>query len=281
MTALNLGRQDSDSPQQRLLRGVHETFASTLAASLSAFLQSEIGASLDAIAFVSAADFQRALSTPACIVNLQLDPRPEHAILSLDCSTVFILLELLLGGRPAAGSPETRALTEIEWALLEEVVRVLVTSLGESWKAYHAVEFKVLSLESDPALLAVPDPTLQLVQLAFTLQVSEQIGSFQIGVPRAFFETTLNPAESLAFEPAVEDLQRNLALLAEANVELELVLDGPTMEFKELSSLSVGQVMRLDYPLQKPLRAMVNGATSIPCQIVSVGRKRAFQVQQP
>ena len=59
-----------------------------------------------------------------------------------------------------------------------------------------------------------------------------------------------------------------------------MILDGPTMVFKEIANLAPGYVVQLDYPLQKPLRAVVNGTVSIPCQIVSAGRKRAFQVDE-
>jgi flagellar motor switch protein FliM len=279
MNPLNL-RQDSGSPQQRLLRGVHETFARTLSASLSAFLQCEIEAGLETTSLLSAADFQSTLQVPACIISFQLDPLPEPAFLSFDCPAVFGLLELLLGGKLGSGATEARNLTELEWTLLEEVVRVLVGALGESWKMFHAIEFKVQSLESDPERLPMSDPALQLVKLTFSLRLGEQSGGFQIAVPQTFFETAAAPAEKLADEPAAEDLQRNLALLGEAKVDLEVLLEGPTMEFKDLAGLNAGQVVRFDYPLQKPLRALVNGATPLACQIVSVGRKRAFQVEE-
>ncbi len=279
MNALSLGRQDGDSPQQRMLRGVHETFSRELEAALSAFLQAEVGAGLETIACVSASDLFPALKAPACLIVFQLDPLPDRAILSLDCATVFSLLELLLGGQSGSEPVETRNLTEIEWALLEEVVRVLVGSLGEAWKTVDAVEFKVQTLESDPELLPVHDPALLMVRLAFTLQLGEQQGRFQIAVPQTFFEIAVEPVEPVAVGPVADDVRRNIALLEEAKVELEVMLEGSTMAFNELARLTTGQVVRFDYPLQKPLQARVNGAVSIPCQIVSVGRKRAFQVE--
>jgi flagellar motor switch protein FliM len=280
MTNLDLGRQNSDSPQHRLLRSVHEVFARELSIALSAFLESEIGVRLESVKLASSSDFRQTLKAPSCLINLQLDPRPESAVLSLDCATVFSLLELLLGGKTGSGLAETRGLTEIEWSLLEEVVRVVVASLGESWKTFHAVEFRVQSLESDPEFLPASDPGLRLVQLGFALQLGEQAGSFQIGVPQAFFEPAAGPIENTSIEPAAEDVQRNFALLADAKVELEVMLNGTTIKFQELADLSAGQVVRFDYPLQKPLRALVNGEISIACQIVSAGSKRAFQVEE-
>jgi flagellar motor switch protein FliM len=279
MDPISLGQQTSDDPQHRLLSGVHENFAQALSASLSAFLQCEIGVSLETASFVSAADFQRTLPAPSSLISFQLVPLAERAILALDCATVFSFLELLLGGSLDSAPAQQRKLTEIEWTLLEEVVRVIVAALGEAWKTFHAVEFKVLALENDPQLLPVPDPARPLVQLSFALALGEQTGGFQVAVPQTFFKVAPGEEETPAAQRGAESAQRNLELLGEAMVDLEVILDGPAMELRELAALQTGQVVLFDYPLQKPLRAMVNETVPIACQIVSAGRKRAFQVE--
>jgi len=272
---LLLVRNDSDSPQNRVIRSVHETFARNLAGALSTFLQAEIGVALDSVSFTTAGDYRRTVEAPGCFVSFRLDPRPEQMILAFDPVSVFGLLELLLGGSGSTRA-EARVLTEIEWGLLEEVVRILVRSLGESWKAFHSVEFHVLKLESDPDLLPFPDAVLPMVQLAFALRFNELEGSFQIAVPRTLFEQE----RSNEGQPAAGDAENNLKLLGEAVVEVEVLLDGPTMVFQELANVHPGKVIGFDYPLKKPVRAVVNGSVSIPCVIVSAGGKRAFQVEE-
>jgi flagellar motor switch protein FliM len=191
-----MGRPDTADPQFRILQGVHETFAGSLATSLATFLQSEILASLREICFVTAADFQSALPAPSCLIALRLHPRQERTILYFPSPTVFALLDLLLGGRGGPGPTPERGLTEIEWSLLEEVVRVIVRCLGEAWQCFHAVEFEVESLGSDPSLLPSPDPTRSVVRIGFDLQLGGQAASFDIVVPRIFFETT-GPGQEL------------------------------------------------------------------------------------
>lgn len=267
----------SESPQARVLRAVHQEFATRVSAELSALLQAEIGISLDAVEFTFAGEFKRQLEAPQCLVTFELTPRPEWAVLAFDNRGVFGLLELLLGGTAGAGS-ENRALTEIEWSLLEEVVRTLVAPLGEAWKAFHAVEFKVKGLESDAGRLPVPEGALPTVRLRFEMRMGEQRGGFEIAAPQTFFDANA-PVEIAVVETPAADAQRNFALLQEAEVDVEVVLDGPTMMFEALRALRTGQVVQFDFPLDRPLRAVVNGAASMPCHIVSNGRKRAFQVE--
>jgi len=266
-----------ESPQQRLLSEVHEGFAASMASSLSAFLQAEMTASLEGISFSSAGEFKNSLTAPACLISFELEPLGQWAVLSLDNAAVFGLLELLLGGKSGMGEVEARTLTEIEWSLLEEVVRVMVASLGETWKSFHPVEFKVQSLESDPGRLAAPNAALRLARLKFRLDFGGQTGGFEVAAPQTFFDVAKPEAPEI--EAPIEHLERNFALLGDAEVNVEVILDGPTMMFDDLAKLSAGQVVQFNYALERPLRAVVNGVVSFPCLIVSAGRKRAFQVE--
>jgi flagellar motor switch protein FliM len=254
-----------------------------LETSISAFLQSEIHVRLGETSVVTLAEFRKTLPSPTCFIALRLHPRPETMVLHFECPTIFSLLELLLGGKGGSPPAAPRELTEIEWSLLEEVVRVVVRPLGEAWRPFHETEFAVENLGSDPSLLACPDPTRPMVRIEFTLQLGEQTGRFEIAVPQAFFEkASPEPrAEAAVIAPPQADVERNLALLENAAVELEVRLQGPTLEFKELMELKAGQVLTFDYSLRKPLEGSVNGVVPIQGFIVSSGRKRAFQIEEP
>ena len=281
LRALDLGQQDA-SPQFRVLRSVHETFAKSLSNVLSTFLQSEIQANLAAINTTTAGDFQKNLPNPSCLIKLRLHPEQERMILYLESSTVLTLLDLLLGG---SGQPllETRELTEIEWSLLEEISRVMMRCLGESWQAIKAVEFVVESLSSDPSLTPCPEPALSVLRMSFDLRLADQHGRFEIAVPRSFFDSAapLRESQELAVETSSQvDRERNARLLEDAQVELEVLLEGTQLSFGDLRALRKGQVVRFDHGLNQPLRGVVNGDISVIGHVLSAGRKRAFQVEE-
>jgi flagellar motor switch protein FliM len=287
-STLDLGRQDAAGPELRLLRSIHEAFARELGASLSTFLQSEVGVTLGEIGLVEAAAFRNALPSPSCLITLKLIPRQDRMILHFTSSTALGLLELLLGGTGSPLPAASKELTEIEWSLLEEVVRVLVRALGTTWQPFVAVEFEVESLGSDPAALLFSDPAPALVRIGFILHWGEQTGGFDLAVPRALFQTSGSTAE----EPGVSmtepdptgfkqaDFNRNFGLLEDAQVELEVRLQGPTLTVAEILTLKAGQVITFGYSLQKSLHGLVNGDLAFMGHIVRAGRKRAFQVEQ-
>ena len=277
---LDLGQQDA-TPQFRKLRSVHEIFAKSLSNVLSTFLQAEIQANLAGMSVTTAGEFQKNLANPSCLIKLRLHPEQERMILYLDSATVLTLLEIFLGGG-GQPSPAPRELTEIEWSLLEEISRVMMRCLGESWQVIKPVEFVVESLNSDPSLTPCPEPALSVLRIAFDLELGEQSGHFEMAVPRSFFDVAGPAADALELTgeaPSPLDRERNALLLEDAEVELEVLLEGTHLSFGDLRALRQGQVVRFDHGLNQPLRGVVNGDLTVIGHVLSAGNKRAFQVE--
>jgi flagellar motor switch protein FliM len=263
----------------------NETLLRALESALTGCLQTESKAELRHQGLTTAAGFKKEIPTPACLIAFRMPPRTDRMILHLDCATALIMLEMLLGSKESS-KLEPRELTEIEWSLLEEVIRVIVRALGEAWRVFHAVDFEVESLGSDPAFLNLPDAAQPLAKFSFGIHWGDADaageGRFEVALPQSFFDLPVDAAQSqeLAAVPVPADLTRNLDLLQEAGVRLEVTLQGPTLAFEDLLALKAGQVVIFDYPLNKPLRATVNGAAPMTGQIVSAKQKRAFQIER-
>lgn len=278
-----IGQPDSTSPRFRTLHAVHERYAPSLATALSAFLRSDFQVTFEDLAVQTSGGFQAALPSPTCLMVFRLHPRNERMYLHLNCATVFGLLELLLGGKCGPEPAASRNLTEIEWSLLEEIVRVMARPLGEAWQAFAAVEFEVESLVSEPGLMSQNDssqPSNQpMIRLAFKLQCGEFSGALEIAAPQSFFDTGgAAPEKKVSGEAIEPDARQKLALLDEAGISLEVRLDGPLLPVSDLMNLKSGQVIMLDHRLDQPLRGVLNGALSMEGAVVSSGKKRAFQI---
>ncbi len=277
---LDLSNQESSTPHFRMLQSVHEAFARSLSNALSTFLQSEIQARFGGIRLTTAGDFQKSVPNPSCLIALRLHPGTETMLLHLESATALALLDLLLGG---SGTPLSapRELTEIEWSLLEEISKVILRPLGESWQIIKSIEFVVESMGSDPGLVACPEPARSDLQLSFELQLAGELGHFEIAVPNAFFAPAMAapvPQELAKGAVSKADIERNARLLEDAEVELEVRLEGPRLSFRDFLALQQGQVVKLDHALNAPVRAVVNGDPSLTGHILGAGRKRAFQV---
>jgi len=278
-----VGQPDSTSPRFRTLRAIHERYAPSLATALSAFLRSDFQVSLADLSVQTSGGFQSALPNPTCLMVFRLHPRDERMYLHMNCATVFGLLELLLGGKCAPEPANPRNLTEIEWSLLEEIVRVMVRPLGEAWQVFAPVEFEVESLVSEPGLVVQNDPNKPqnqpMIRMVFDLRCGEQSGLLEIAAPQSFFDAAGTFPEQKGSADAPEpDARQKLALLDEASVSLEVRLEGPLLSVAALMNLQPGQVIKLDHPLDQPLSGVINRSLSLAGSVVNSGEKRAFQV---
>jgi len=270
---------DSLDEPFRIVRATHQAYARALGTSLSAFLGTDVQSELLKVATVKASTFVGSLSSPSCLMMFRLHPLQDQMYLHMDCGTVFPLLELLLGGKSDALSVVSqRHLTEVEWSLLEEIAKIMLRPLGEAWMCFTSVEFEVDSLVSEPGLLPVTDSVHPFLQLTFDLRLGQIAGKLEIVVPESFFNG-VGKAEKqakLAVELADADGGQGLTHLQNALVELEVLLEGPSVAFRDLLSLQVNWVLRLDYPLDRPLRVLLNQELALEGKIVGVGRKRGL-----
>ena len=277
---IDVGRMDSSSPLSRTLTAIHEGYARDVGTALSAFLRADILATLREISGVSVSSYLSSLPSPTCLMVFRLHPRTDLMYLYLESKVVFGLLEILLGGTGSAVPVASRNLTEIEWSLLEEVIRVVVHPLAEAWKFFAAVEFEVDSLISEPSLLPVPQPAQPMTRLTFDLGIGQESGIVEMILPASFLDSAAKALETSSprqNEPE-QDLGSRIQRLQDATVDLEVRLDGPTVAFQDLLKLQRDQVVSFDYPLDRPLRGVLNDEITMEGQIVSTGRKRAFRV---
>jgi len=158
---------------------------------------------------------------------------------------------------------------------------MILRSLGESWQIVKSVEFVVESMGSDPGLMACPEPAVSVLGVSFEMQIAGQAGHFEIAVPRSFFAAPASahvPQEIVEQAVSKFDIERNAHLLEDAEVELEVRLEGPRLSFSDFLDLQRGQVVKFEHALHAPVRAVANGDPSLIGHILGAGRKRAFQV---
>jgi flagellar motor switch protein FliM len=62
---------------------------------------------------------------------------------------------------------------------------------------------------------------------------------------------------------------------------MEARLQGPTLRVEDLLKVEEGQILAFDYPVEGEVDFLINGKLKYRGQVVSRGRKRAFQIEHP
>lgn len=268
--------------QLRAIHLLHENFARSLASSLSAYLRAYVAVNLVSVEQLAFMEFAQTLPSPTSMVSLSMKPYDGNAVLELNPSLVFPVLEMLLGGTGQGTQTPHREITEIEQSILDGLLRIILNDLRTAWHAVAAIEFAVEGHETEPQLLQILAPNEAVVAISMEIRIGEMAGIMNLGIPsitvkmlRQRFDQqwTVRKARSSEDEHA-----RLLRILQPARLEAESVLNGPTLSVAALLDLCEGDVIAFDYPLNRPIDLTLNGQHKFRGEVVTAGRKRAFQV---
>ena len=270
--------------QVRAIHLLHDTFVRNLVSSLSAYLRSYLTVNLVSVEQLSYAEFLDGLPSPTCMVSLGLSPYDGNGVLELNPSLVFPILEMLLGGTGKASAAIQRDVTEIEQKLLDGLFRIILHDLREAWKGVTAVDFTIESMETEPQLLHILAPNEAVVSVGVEVRIGETVGMMNLAMPsivikmmRQKFDQQWSVRKTHASD--VEQA-RVLRLLRQYALTLEAVLEGQTLNVQDLLDLQEGHLLMFDFPVERPVNLLVNGAHKFIGQLVGAGKKRACQIEK-
>src|SRR5579871_3718933 len=238
--------------QLRAIHQLHDNFVRNLVSSLSAYLRSYLIINLVSVEQLSYSEFLECLPSPTCIASLGLKPYDGNAVLELNSSLIFPILEILLGGDGKLQFNSQREITEIEQVLLDGLFRLILRDLKEAWRFVAHIDFTIDTVETEPQFLQILAPTEAVVAVAIEIRIGDSIGMMNIAMPsiivkmmRQKFDQqwTLRKSASTAEEQA-----RVLSLLRSARLDTEVLLEGPQLLLRDLMNLEEGDVLSFEYP---------------------------------
>jgi flagellar motor switch protein FliM len=249
--------------QIRAVHLLHENFSRNCSASLSAYLRAFVSLSLVSLEQISYAEFQAGLASPTFVAYLGLRPYDGVAVMEMNPALVFTFVEMLLGGGSKVAINPARKVTEIEKQLMQNLLRILLQNLSDSWKTVADVRFAVQSIADEPQLLHGLAPAEAVVAISIEVRVASTTGMINLAIPSIFIKRLRHMFDRIRRIHRTESKQRDQVhmaqLLGTARLNLEVRLEGPTLSARDLLALGVGEVLMFDYPLRRQVSGLLNG----------------------
>jgi flagellar motor switch protein FliM len=275
----NFKRPDRISKNQiRSLHFVHDRFVRNFSSSLSAYMRTVVEVTLENIVQISYADFLNTVSDPTCYSSIFLKPLEGIAAIEISPTLVFPMIDRLLGG---AGKPMTnpRPMTEIEQSIMQNVLKLLIDNLKESWRPVYAIEFALGTTETHPHMLQVTSPNEMVIHFQFQARMRETIAKLHLVVPTLALEPIIHifDQEETSRRKVVQDaslvhLLRNIPV----NVSIETA-EAP-FPMQSLLSLQVGDTLVLDQREEWPVMIKVSGKNKLQAKARMDSTRKAFVV---
>jgi flagellar motor switch protein FliM len=270
--------------QLRAIHLLHENFARSLASSLSAYLRAYAMVNLVSVEQLSFMEFTQCLPSPSCMISLSMHPYDGNAVLEINPSLVFPIIEMLLGGAGKVAAKINREVTEIEQSILEGLYRIILNDLRMAWQQVCSLEFKIEGFETEPQLLQILAPNEAVVAISMEVRIGDNGGMMNLGIPSIIMKMMRQRFDQQwsvrRTQSSQEEHSRILRLVKPSDVRMEARLRGPRLSLQDLLRIEPGQVLTFDHNLEKPMDFLINGKLKFHGHIVNAGRKRAFHVQE-
>jgi len=269
--------------QLRSIRLLHDFFGRNLASSLGAYLRAYVAVHLVSVEQLAFAEFLQYLPTPTCIATIGMKPVDGNAVLEVNPSLVFPILDILLGGTGRTTMKEFREITEIEQSIIEGMLRIVLVDLTEAWRPVAEIDFSVETVETQPQLIQILSPNEAIVAIGFELTTGEHRGMMNFGIPSIMvkmlgqkFEQQWSIRRKMA---AAEENKAMYRIAGALPITLDARLEGATVRVQDLLKLETGDVLSLDVPLSRLVHVRLNGKKKFRGEVVAAGRNRAVLVQ--
>lgn len=250
--------------QLRLIRLRHESFIHYLGARLSMFIRMDMTLKMSRLHTMTYEDFTMSIPSPIFISIFRIQPLNGVGIISINPRLAMTLVNRMLGGKGHSVTDE-RYLTDIEMALMEDAVKVVMDEWSNQWPEVEGLKPDVVGRENNGRFLqtATRDAIMLVLDIEGTLgDCTEQI---QLGIPYYMMEPILRKLqesnEELSKAERPEKQRRWLPAYSDINVEMTAEWDAFEISVSDVLRLRPGDVLEMPKDIISRTLLRVEGAT--------------------
>lgn len=264
----------------RSISALHETFARNLSHSLGAYLRVRTEINLVSVEQLMFAEFLERVPELSFVGTIDMRPLDAVAVMQYDLGLGFPLVDLLLGGQ-GKNEIEQRDLTEIEEQVLASVVNIICRELHPAWQAVTE-ELVFQGRQHQSQVVRLISARERVLCVSFEVRLAGAQGNLNFAFPPVaaggLLRTLAQQFVPQRLRGHRESTGRVRKRLLKCRFPVSLALPAVGIRFSELMNLSPGQVLGLQWSLEKPAMLVVGSRPAFTANAVGSGNARAAQL---
>ena len=280
-------RPDKFSKEQiRTVSIMHETFARLTTTSLSANLRSLVHVHVASVDQLTYEEFIRSIPNPTTLAVINMDPLKGSAVLEIDPSVTFSIIDRLFGGK-GEGTKVTRDLSDIEQSVMEGIIVRILGNMREAWSQVIDLRPRLGQIETNPQFAQIVPPTEMVVLVTLETKVGEVEGMMNFCIPYLTIEPIISKLSAQYWYSSVRrgTTTENLNILRErlSSIEVTVAAEIGKMDLmvRDVLALKRGDVIRLSNTrIGDPMVLKVGNKAKFLCRPGVVGNKMAVQITE-
>ena len=272
------------SAEWRKIRMEVEEFVESLGSLLSTYLRLDFSLQLGKLDTANFNEFTASLPSPTHLTLFKLEPLRGISVAEIRPGIGLGIVDRLLGG---PGKPATldRNLTEMEVALMDQFVQIMLGEWCKQWIRLQELRAEILGHENNPKFLQSSSGETVLLVVTLEARMGECVGQIQLAFPYNAIEPLVNkltetlpaPAQPLPSTPAGGKWNRNLD-----TIPLTLTCRWPSFKLptRDLLKLKPGDVLELDPHAAEKIEVRLGKLTKFHGRLGTKENKWAIQITE-
>lgn len=278
-------RPDKFSKDQiRTLQAMHQALGRVFSASLSSQLRTVVTIRMSSIDQGLYEEYVQQVQSPSILNIVGPEPLAGSIVIEYSSEVGMTIVDRLLGG-PGKLLRGGHEITDVELALLRTAATPLLSGLSEAWE--NLIELKPIlqDIALSPQFLQVARAGDVVIMVFFEIQIGDIVGGMSLCLPYQVLEPIMPRlnAQSWFSSPGQRqitdgdrDYLRNHVLRTPIEVCARVGL--ANLPTREIVTLGVGDVIRLDREAGDEIDVMVAGRRKFRARPGLVGRKLGIRV---
>ncbi|MGA9804331.1 MAG: FliM/FliN family flagellar motor switch protein [Terriglobales bacterium] len=245
-----------------------------------AYLRIVFDCSLVSAEHLTFLEFIQRIPEKAYLASIDLAPVGATAVLQLDLTIAFPIIDVMLGGEGKSGEI-TRAITEIEEEVLEGIVRIMCRELQTAWQTI-ALEFNFGVRQQLLQTQRLMPPEEKSLCLSFEIKMSETRGTLNLAIPAVVSNALLRKISAdFSFQRRRGPIEGRLQIqkkLLNCFFSVELSMRGLQVPLENITALAPGDLLTFSRNASAPAVMLVDGVPLCSAAPVRVNNRRAASV---
>jgi flagellar motor switch protein FliM len=280
-------RPDRVSKEQlRSIRNLHDKFARNFSSSLSNFLRTITDITLVSVDQMTYGEFLMSLPDPTSFNIISMIPMEGNAVLEINPSLVFPIVDKLLGG-PGQPLFQTRELTSLEQHIIEGIMSLILKDLEEVWRQIIPnIRFKKELSENSPHIIQIVAQNEVVILVVFEIKFGEATGMMNLCIPAIVLEPVLGKISSQdwligAKKGRFGDNEKHILEMLEDNkIPIKVSLGKSTLSLEEILNLKQGDLIMMDTKAGTPVDVYVNNKKKFYGHAGTLGVRKAIRINE-
>ena len=279
-------RPDKFSKDQiRTISMIHETFARLTTTGLSAQLRAMAHVHVASVDQLTYEEFIRSIPNPTTLAVIDMEPLKGNAVLEIDPSITFAVIDKLFGGKGEGDTKLQRELTEIESAVIEGVIVRVLGNLREAWSNVIDLRPRLGRIEVNPQFAQIVPPSDMVVLVTLETKIGEVEGMMNFCIPYITIEPVISKLSGQYWYSSVRKgtTTENLMIIKERlnTVFVDLIVEIGKIDIKvrDVLTLRINDYIKLDrVKISDNFVLKIENRQKFECRPGTVGSKMAVQV---